>query len=41
MKESKGWLRRLPATGVGDMVMAMVKKGTPELWKNVDPAVVV
>ena len=34
-------LNRLPAAGVGDMVMATVKKGKPELRKKVTPAVVV
>lgn len=34
-------LNRLPAAGVGDMVMATVKKGRPELRKKVMPAVVV
>src|SRR5271154_5037904 len=34
-------LNRLPAGGVGDMVMATVKKGKPELRKKVMPAVVV
>uniref|UniRef100_A0A8D3B361 Large ribosomal subunit protein uL14 n=1 Tax=Scophthalmus maximus TaxID=52904 RepID=A0A8D3B361_SCOMX len=32
---------RLPAAGVGDMVMATVKKGKPELRKKVHPAVVI
>ncbi|KAI4821850.1 hypothetical protein KUCAC02_007428 [Chaenocephalus aceratus] len=36
----KGRLNRLPAAGVGDMVMATVKKGKPELRKKVHPAVV-
>merc|ERR1712127_685574 len=36
-----GRLNRLPAAGVGDMVMATVKKGKPELRKKVMPAVVV
>merc|ERR1711907_287781 len=36
-----GRLNRLPAAGVGDMVMATVKKGKPELRKKVTPAVVV
>merc|ERR1712217_99054 len=39
-----GWgarLNRLPAAGVGDMVMATVKKGKPELRKKVTPAVCV
>ncbi|KAI0440689.1 ribosomal protein L14 domain-containing protein [Xylaria telfairii] len=34
-------LNRLPAAGVGDMVMATVKKGKPELRKKVHPAVIV
>ena len=34
-------LNRLPAAGCGDMVMATVKKGKPELRKKVMPAVVV
>lgn len=34
-------LNRLPASGVGDMVMATVKKGKPELRKKVHPAVIV
>lgn len=34
-------LNRLPAAGAGDMVMATVKKGKPELRKKVMPAVVV
>ena len=34
-------LNRLPAAGVGDMVMATVKKGKPELRKKVMPAVAV
>merc|ERR1712125_66665 len=37
----QGRLNRLPAAGVGDMVMATVKKGKPELRKKVMPAVVV
>merc|ERR1712224_1100455 len=40
----KGWgsrLNRLPAAASGDMVMATVKKGKPELRKKVMPAVVV
>merc|ERR1712000_541330 len=39
-----GWgarLNRLPAAAIGDMVMATVKKGKPELRKKVTPAVVV
>lgn len=34
-------LNRLPAAAIGDMVMATVKKGKPELRKKVTPAVVV
>ena len=34
-----GW--SIPAGGVGDMVMATVKKGKPELRKKVMPAVIV
>ena len=34
-------LNRLPAAGAGDMVIATVKKGKPELRKKVMPAVVV
>lgn len=34
-------LNRMPAAAVGDMVMATVKKGKPDLRKKVMPAVVV
>ncbi|KAJ6554075.1 ribosomal protein, large subunit [Mycena sp. CBHHK59/15] len=34
-------LNRLPDAGVGDMVVASVKKGKPELRKKTMPAVVV
>ncbi|CAI5957898.1 unnamed protein product [Closterium sp. NIES-64] len=37
----KGRLNRLPAAAVGDMVMATVKKGKPDLRKKVLPAVIV
>ncbi|CAM9394484.1 unnamed protein product [Heterosigma akashiwo] len=37
----KGRLNRLPQAGVGDQVMASVKKGKPELRKKVFPAVVI
>lgn len=37
----QGRLNRLPSAGVGDMVMASVKKGKPELRKKVMPAVVI
>lgn len=36
-----GRLNRLPAAASGDLVMATVKKGKPELRKKVMPAVVV
>jgi len=41
VKAIKGRLNRLPAAGVGDMVMATVKKGKPDLRKKVMPAVVI
>merc|ERR1711939_518421 len=37
----KGRLNRLPAATVGNMVLATVKKGKPELRKKVMPAVVI
>ena len=37
----KGRLNRLPAAGVGDMIVASVKKGKPDLKKKVMPAVVI
>ncbi|KAA8495558.1 60S ribosomal protein L23-B [Porphyridium purpureum] len=36
-----GVLNRLPAAAVGDMVLATVKKGKPELRKKVMPAIVI
>jgi len=36
-----GRLNRLPAAGVGDMVLATVKKGKPELRKKVTTAVII
>ncbi|NXG74113.1 RL23 protein, partial [Baryphthengus martii] len=39
VKGIKGRLNRLPAAGVGDMVMATVKKGKPELRKKARPCV--
>lgn len=33
----RGRLNRLPAAGVGDMFVATVKKGKPELRKKVSP----
>uniref|UniRef100_A0A3P9J2K4 Large ribosomal subunit protein uL14 n=1 Tax=Oryzias latipes TaxID=8090 RepID=A0A3P9J2K4_ORYLA len=38
VKGIKGRLNRLPAAGVGDMVMATVKKGKPELRKKAQTA---
>jgi large subunit ribosomal protein L23e len=40
VKGIKGRLNRLPSACVGDMVMATVKKGKPDLRKKVMPAVV-
>merc|ERR1712227_495621 len=37
----RGRLNRLPAAACGDMVMATVEKGKPELRKKVMPAVVI
>eukprot|EP00054_Salpingoeca_dolichothecata_P037066 m.9630 g.9630 ORF g.9630 m.9630 type:complete len:141 (-) comp7232_c0_seq1:38-460(-) len=37
----KGRLNRLPAAASGDLVVATVKKGKPELRKKVMPAVVI
>merc|ERR1712141_346973 len=37
----KGRLNRMPSAAVGDMVMATVKKGKPELRKKVMPGVVI
>jgi len=34
-------LNRLPAAGIGDLVLATVKKGKPELRKKVHPAVII
>lgn len=41
VKGYHGRLNRLPASGPGDMVMASVKKGKPDLRKKITPAVVV
>ncbi|KAI5587988.1 hypothetical protein POPTR_011G127250v4 [Populus trichocarpa] len=41
MKGIKGRLNRLPSACVGDMVMATVKKGKPDLRKKVMPAVII
>ncbi len=37
----KGRLRRIPPAGVGDLVVVTVKKGTPELRKQVLKAIIV
>lgn len=41
VKGYKGRLNRLPAAGPGDLIIATVKKGKPELRKKVMAAVVV
>ena len=41
VKGIKAKLNRLPAAGVGDMVLATVKKGKPDLRKKVMPAIVI
>merc|ERR1712115_395661 len=41
VKGIKGRLNKIPGATVGNMVMATVKKGKPELRKKVVPAVVV
>uniref|UniRef100_A0A7S4BWM5 60S ribosomal protein L23 n=1 Tax=Chrysotila carterae TaxID=13221 RepID=A0A7S4BWM5_CHRCT len=41
VKGIKGRLNKMPGATVGNMVMATVKKGKPELRKKVMPAVVV
>eukprot|EP01120_Amphizonella_sp_Union-15-10_P017687 TRINITY_DN98_c0_g1_i1.p1 TRINITY_DN98_c0_g1~~TRINITY_DN98_c0_g1_i1.p1 ORF type:complete len:141 (-),score=21.80 TRINITY_DN98_c0_g1_i1:94-516(-) len=41
VKGYKGRLNRLPAAGVGDMVMCTIKKGKPELRKKVMSAVII
>jgi len=41
VKNIQGRLNRLPSAGVGDMIMASVKKGKPELRKKVLTAVVI
>jgi len=41
VKGIKGRLNKLPAAGPGDMVMATVKKGKPELRKKVTTAVII
>lgn len=37
----KGRLRRVPAAGVGDLIMTSVRKGTPDMRKKLFQAVVV
>ena len=41
VKNYKGVARRLPIARVGDMVVVTVKKGTPEMRKQVLPAVAI
>eukprot|EP00742_Colponemidia_sp_Colp-10_P000047 GILJ01000053.1.p1 GENE.GILJ01000053.1~~GILJ01000053.1.p1 ORF type:complete len:161 (-),score=26.90 GILJ01000053.1:116-538(-) len=41
VKGIKGKLNRLPSASAGDMILATVKKGKPELRKKVMPAVVI
>merc|ERR1712141_299956 len=41
VKGIKGRLNRMPAAGSGDMFVATIKKGKPELRKKVMPAVVI
>ena len=41
VKAISEWLNRLPAAGVGDMVMATIKKGKSELRKNIHPVMVI
>lgn len=41
VKHYHGRLNRLPVATVGDMIMATVKKGKPELRKKVMPAVII
>src|SRR3546814_670518 len=37
----KGRLNRMPSACIGDMVLATVRKGKPELRKKVHPAIVI
>ncbi|MCD6300677.1 MAG: 50S ribosomal protein L14 [Staphylothermus sp.] len=37
----KGRLRRIPPAGIGDLVVVTVKKGTPEMRKQVVKAIIV
>jgi len=37
----KGRLRRIPSACVGDMIVVSVKKGNPELRKQVMPAIII
>ncbi|MCQ6253611.1 50S ribosomal protein L14 [Methanocaldococcus sp.] len=41
VRNYKGVARRLPTARVGDMVIVTVKKGTPEMRKQVLPAIVI
>jgi large subunit ribosomal protein L14 len=37
----KGRIRRIPTAKVGDLVMVSVKKGTPDMRKQIFPAVII
>jgi len=41
VKGYKGRLRRVPAASVGDMIIASVKRGTPDMRNKIFPAVIV
>ena len=41
VRNYKGVARRLPTARVGDMVIVTVKKGTPEMRKQVLPAIII
>jgi large subunit ribosomal protein L14 len=41
VKNYKGVARRLPSAGVGDMVFVSVKKGSPDMRKQVFPAIII
>jgi large subunit ribosomal protein L14 len=37
----RGTMRRYPSAGIGDMILVSVKKGTPEMRRQLLPAVIV
>ncbi|ABR54626.1 ribosomal protein L14b/L23e [Methanococcus vannielii SB] len=41
VKNYSGTVRRLPSAGVGQIVFVSVKKGTPEMRKQVLPAIII